>query len=169
MQRIQEFLTKLRNDPEFKTLLVSHKRAAGAFSRDRTRVTVGIASCPKRLTEFARQIIPRRWLSLPRIRKCWSLNSTFRLRATRYSNDYSSQRQGAIARFLDKFGEGIQQVEIDVTDVDRATEILRARFKLDPIYPATRSGANGTRVNFFLVTISNAKKVLVELVEQPNQ
>jgi len=76
---------------------------------------------------------------------------------------------GAIARFLDKFGEGIQQVEIDVTNVDRATEILRTRFKLEPIYPATRPGANGTRVNFFLVTAWNGKKVLVELVEQPKQ
>jgi tellurite resistance protein TerC len=73
---------------------------------------------------------------------------------------------GAIARFLDKFGEGIQQVEIDVTDVDRATEILRTRFNCQPIYPATREGANGTRVNFFLVTSSDNQKVLVELVEQ---
>jgi tellurite resistance protein TerC len=75
---------------------------------------------------------------------------------------------GAIARFLEKFGEGIQQVEIDVTDVDRATEILRSRFQVEPIYPATRAGANGTRVNFFLVTSWNSAKVLVELVEQPN-
>jgi hypothetical protein len=74
---------------------------------------------------------------------------------------------GAIARFLTKFGEGIQQVEIDVTDVDRATEILRTRFQIEPIYPATRPGANGTRVNFFLVTSWNGTKVLVELVEQP--
>jgi hypothetical protein len=74
---------------------------------------------------------------------------------------------GAIARFLEKFGEGIQQVEIDVTDVDRATEILRTRFKVEPIYPAARPGANGTRVNFFLVTAWNNQKVLVELVEQP--
>jgi hypothetical protein len=74
---------------------------------------------------------------------------------------------GAIARFLEKFGEGIQQVEIDVTDVDRATEILRSRFQIEPIYPATRSGANGTRVNFFLVTSWNGTKVLVELVEVP--
>ncbi len=73
---------------------------------------------------------------------------------------------GAIARFLEKFGEGIQQVELDVTDVDRATEILRTRFKIEPIYPATRAGANGTRVNFFLVAADN-QKVLVELVEQP--
>ena len=76
---------------------------------------------------------------------------------------------GAIARFLEKFGEGIQQVEIDVTDVDRATEILRTRFNVDPIYPATHPGADSTRVNFFLVSVSDGKKVLVELVEQPNQ
>jgi hypothetical protein len=74
---------------------------------------------------------------------------------------------GAIARFLEKFGEGIQQIEIGVTDVDRATELLRTRFNVEPIYPATRAGANGTRVNFFLVTPSDGKKVLVELVEHP--
>jgi hypothetical protein len=74
---------------------------------------------------------------------------------------------GAIARFLEKFGEGIQQVEIDVTDVDRATEILRTRFDVPPIFPATRAGANGARVNFFLVTASDNQKLLVELVEQP--
>ena len=74
--------------------------------------------------------------------------------------------KGAIARFLEKFGEGIQQIEIDVTDVDRATEILREQFKIEPIYPATRPGANGTRVNFFLVATWNGKKVLVELVEK---
>jgi tellurite resistance protein TerC len=74
---------------------------------------------------------------------------------------------GAIARFLSKFGEGIQQVEIDVNDVDHATEILRTRFQIEPIYPVTRPGANGTRVNFFLVTSWNGSKVLVELVEQP--
>jgi tellurite resistance protein TerC len=73
---------------------------------------------------------------------------------------------GAIARFLGKFGEGIQQVELDVTDVDRATEILRTRFGVEPIYLATRPGANGTRVNFFLVTARNNQKVLVELVEK---
>jgi tellurite resistance protein TerC len=76
---------------------------------------------------------------------------------------------GAIARFLEKFGEGIQQVELDVTDVDRATEILRARFGAEPIYPATRAGANGTRVNFFLVKGRNQQKMLVELVEQPRR
>lgn len=72
---------------------------------------------------------------------------------------------GAIARFLQKFGEGIQQVEIYVRDVDRATAILRARFGLAPIYPVTRAGADGTRVNFFLAATPDAQKVLIELVE----
>ncbi len=77
--------------------------------------------------------------------------------------------RGAIDRFLDKFGEDIQQVELDVTDIDGATGILRAAFQIEPIYPATRPGANGTRVNFFLVPDSNGRKVLVELVEQANR
>ncbi len=72
---------------------------------------------------------------------------------------------GAIARFLEKSGEGIQQVEFPVAGVDRATEILRSRFGVHPVYPATRPGANGTRVNFFLVPAAEGKKVLIELVE----
>ena len=56
---------------------------------------------------------------------------------------------GAIARYLQKFGEGIQQVEMHVRDADRTTDILRERVALAPIYSATRSGADGTRVNFF--------------------
>jgi len=73
---------------------------------------------------------------------------------------------GAISRFLEKFGEGIQQVEIDVGSVDRATEILRTRFQLAPLYPATRAGADGTRVNFFLTTRPDGRRVLIELVEK---
>lgn len=72
---------------------------------------------------------------------------------------------GAIARYLAKFGEGIQQIEVNMTDVDRATELLHTRFALDPIYPATRAGADDTRVNFFLVPIANGKKFLIEFVE----
>lgn len=74
---------------------------------------------------------------------------------------------GAIARFLQRFGAGIQQVECDVRDVTRATELLRARFATEPIYPETRPGADGTRVNFFLVPADEGRKVLIELVEVP--
>ncbi|MBI3668206.1 MAG: TerC/Alx family metal homeostasis membrane protein [Acidobacteria bacterium] len=73
--------------------------------------------------------------------------------------------QGAIARFLEKLGEGIQQVEFFVRDVERATEILRTRLGQQPVYPATRAGADGTRVNFFLCGTPDGKKVLIELVE----
>jgi hypothetical protein len=71
---------------------------------------------------------------------------------------------GAIARFLERFGEGIQQVEYATPDVDRATELLRRR-SVAPLYPAARPGADGTRVNFFLAAAAGGKKALVELVE----
>jgi hypothetical protein len=74
---------------------------------------------------------------------------------------------GAIARFLEKFGEGIQQVEVYVRDVDRATEILRTKFNLKPVYPAPRAGAGGTRVNFLLAPTPRGEKTLIELVEAP--
>ena len=77
--------------------------------------------------------------------------------------------QGAIARYLGKFGEGIQQVELRCLNVDRATAILRDRFQLSPIYPEARPGANGTKVNFFLTPVpdggADATKVLIELYE----
>ena len=72
---------------------------------------------------------------------------------------------GAIDRFLQKSGEGIQQVELLVRDVELAAEILRERFGIAPIYPHTREGADGTRVNFFLVAVEGGKKALIELVE----
>ncbi|MGB9068917.1 MAG: hypothetical protein WCC21_10120 [Candidatus Acidiferrales bacterium] len=83
--------------------------------------------------------------------------------------DILSTRQpgggGAIDRFLGKFGEGIQQIEIAVRDVDRATDALRDQFSIAPIYPAARPGAGGTRVNFFLVPADDRGKVLIEFVE----
>jgi len=73
---------------------------------------------------------------------------------------------GAIACYLSKFGEGIQQVEYRVADVDRATQILREKFHQAPVYPATRPGAEGTRVNFFLAPTPDGSRVLIELYEQ---
>jgi hypothetical protein len=73
---------------------------------------------------------------------------------------------GAIDRFLERFGEGIQQVEILVTNVDRATEVLKNELGVQAIYPATRPGADGTRINFFLVPAAGGRKVLIELFEK---
>src|ERR1700731_740557 len=61
--------------------------------------------------------------------------------------------QGEIARFLAKFGEGVQQVEFRCLDVDRAMAILRERFGLAPVYPEARAGANDSKVNFVLVPV----------------
>jgi hypothetical protein len=72
---------------------------------------------------------------------------------------------GPLARFLARFGEGVQQIECDVRDVSRATHILRTRFALEPVYPETRAGADGTRVNFFLAPLGKERKILIELVE----
>ncbi len=73
---------------------------------------------------------------------------------------------GAIAGYLSKFGEGVQQVEFRCANVDRATEILKGKFGLAPIYPTKRPGADGTRVNFFLVASPDGGKVLIELYEK---
>jgi len=72
---------------------------------------------------------------------------------------------GAIARFLAKFGEDVQQVEFRCDDVDRAAAILREKFALQPLYPAKRPGADGANVNFFLVPAPDQAKVLIELYE----
>jgi hypothetical protein len=76
---------------------------------------------------------------------------------------------GPIARFLARFGEGIQQVECAVRNITRATDILRQRFELEPVYPQVREGANKTLVNFFLVPAEECGKVLIELVESPQK
>jgi hypothetical protein len=77
----------------------------------------------------------------------------------------TSGGEGAIAKFLARFGEGIQQVECEVRDAERAAEILQRRFGLEPLYSQVRAGANQTRVNFFLVPLAEGRKLLIELVE----
>jgi len=76
---------------------------------------------------------------------------------------------GAIAKFLGKLGEGIQQVEYRCTDVDRATQILKEKLKVASVYPETRAGADGTRVNFFLAKSPDGGKALIELYELPSR
>lgn len=73
--------------------------------------------------------------------------------------------KGAIAKFLAKFGEGIQQVEFRCMNVDRATQILQEKFGIKAVYPQSRAGADGARINFFLVTAPDEGKVLIELYE----
>ena len=72
---------------------------------------------------------------------------------------------GAIAKYLARFGEGIQQVEYRSANVERATQILKEKFRVTPVFPENRPGADGTRVNFFLVPSPDGGKVLIELYE----
>ena len=74
---------------------------------------------------------------------------------------------GAIARFLSKQGEGVQQVEFCCEDVDLAAAILRKDFGVEPVYSTKRLGADGARVNFFFVNAASAQRVLIELYEAP--
>jgi hypothetical protein len=78
---------------------------------------------------------------------------------------------GAIARYLARFGEGIQQVEFLCLNVERATNILRERFNVASLYPHARPGASRSTINFFLVSVPDAaaesRKVLIELYQLP--
>jgi len=73
---------------------------------------------------------------------------------------------GAIAKYLAKFEEGIQQVEFRCLDVDRATELLKEKFGVKAVYPETRPGADATRVNFFLIGLPEDGKILIELYQR---
>ena len=67
-----------------------------------------------------------------------------------------------IAKFLDKKGPGLQQLAYRVTDIDAASEALRAK-GLRLLYEAAKRGTADSRVNF--VHPKDAGGVLVELVE----
>jgi methylmalonyl-CoA/ethylmalonyl-CoA epimerase len=67
-----------------------------------------------------------------------------------------------IARFLDRNGQGVQQLAYRVTDLDEASAALRAA-GLRLLYDEPRRGTAGSRVNF--VHPKDAGGVLVELVE----
>lgn len=69
-----------------------------------------------------------------------------------------------IAKFLDKNGEGIQQLAFRVTDIDLAmAAVLDAGMRL--IYSESKIGTAGSKINF--VHPKDAGGVLVELVELP--
>jgi methylmalonyl-CoA/ethylmalonyl-CoA epimerase len=70
--------------------------------------------------------------------------------------------ESTIAKFLDRSGEGIQQVAYGVDDIDAASAELRER-GVRLLYDEPRRGTAGSRVNF--VHPKDAGGVLVELVE----
>jgi methylmalonyl-CoA/ethylmalonyl-CoA epimerase len=70
----------------------------------------------------------------------------------------------AIAKFLDRRGQGIQQLAYRVVDIQAASEVLRSR-GVRLLYDEPQPGTAGSLVNF--VHPRDAGGVLVELV-QPN-
>jgi len=171
LRRTLDSLQAWQGDNELLSLMVREKTPDGAaVTPNDVRLTVGIAVLPATFEKIRAANGSPALADAPADQQV----SEFELEFSEASVPHihldiltttAPSSNTAIARFLAKFGEGIQQVELDVTDVDRATDILRTRYHVEPAYPATRPGANGTRVNFFLVTAPNNSKVLIELVQ----
>ena len=70
--------------------------------------------------------------------------------------------QSTIAKFLDRNGEGMQQLAFRVADIDEAAARLRAA-GVRLLYDSPKRGTAGSRVNF--VHPKDCGGVLVELVE----
>ena len=151
-------------DPEFRALILPGAPAASDFGP--ASIVVGIAVEPETFEEIRVANNFPALADVPPDQDAREFELHFE---TRIELDILTTREsgekGAISGFLEKFGEGIQQIEVYVGDVDRATEILRLRFGLEPIYPIARAGAGGTRINFFLAPAPQGKKVLIEFVE----
>lgn len=160
-------------DAEFSPLVARDAKAVEFHEENHSnpaRVTVGIAVLPKTFERIRKTRGSLPLANVPPDQDALEFELHFppdhdpRMRLDILTTK-NPDGDGAIAKFLAKFGEGIQQVEYEVTDVDRATKILAERFGVKAIYPATRPGADGTRVNFFLVPSEAGKKILIELVE----
>ena len=165
----RETLEQWSQDPDFRSLLIA--------DQDSPRATVGIAVTPELFARIREANDAPKLANVPPDQDAIEFELHFS-RAPQTAKDspgatvrldiLTTQKpggEGAIAKFLEKFGEGIQQVEYEVSNVDTATQILSDKFNQNAIYPATRPGADGTRVNFFLVSTSGGKKILIELVE----
>ena len=147
---VEEIFAAWRKDPEFAVLIAGEP-------------IVGIAVPPDL---FARI---RQEMDMPALARVPEEQSTaeFELHRGSVRLDILTpvDNEGPIQKFLDRYGPGIQQVELPVNSVDQATGVLSERFQLTAVYPQAREGADGTRVNFFLVNKSGGGKVLIELFE----
>ena len=142
------------------------KKLADLLESDNPRVTVGLAVTPERFEQLHEANGLPRLAEVPPDQDAREFALHFPGGLTMdVLTTKDPAGTGAIAKYLQKFGEGIQQVEFLCKDVDRATQLLRENFGVNAVYPATRAGADGTRVNFFLVAAPDEGKVLIELYE----
>lgn len=164
---IEEWL----QDEEFVKLIVvgggNSGKAGHAVELGEARLTVGVAVRPETFASIRQACGNPRLADVPPEQQAQEFELEF---SGQVALDVltSSAPDGAapLASYLRKFGEGIQQVEIEVSSVDQGSQILQTKFGLKAAYPETRIGADGTRVNFFLATAKSGKKVLIELVEK---
>jgi len=144
----------------------SDEELASLLNGDDPKMTIGLAVTPERFKEIHEASGLPRLSEVPPDQDALEFELHF---PGGLSMDVLTSKDpaggGAIAKFLKKFGEGIQQIEYLCKNVDRATQILKAKFDVAAIYPESRPGADGTRVNFFLVSAPDAAKVLIELYE----
>ena len=70
--------------------------------------------------------------------------------------------ESTIAKFLDRNGQGIQQLAYRVEDIDAVCATLRER-GLRLLYDTPKRGTSNSRVNF--IHPKDARGILVELVE----
>lgn len=142
-----------RADPEIRNLILDE-------------ATVGVAVNPSRFAGIRVALNNPLLADVPPDQDAqefeWALDKNIRIDIL---TTRTPEGQGAIAKFLAKFGEGIQQVEFITRDIDRATALLQSRLAVTAIYPASRPGADVTRVNFFLANAPSGGKILIELVE----
>jgi hypothetical protein len=139
---------------------------AALLNGDDPKMTIGLAVTPERFKEIHEASGLPRLAEVPADQDALEFELHF---PGGLSMDVLTSKDpagsGAIAKFLQRFGEGIQQIEYLCKDVDRATQILKTKFNVAAIYPETRPGADGNRVNFFLVAAPDSAKVLIELYE----
>jgi len=75
----------------------------------------------------------------------------------------STEPDGAIAKFIEKNGEGIQHIALRVDNIDKTLEVLKAR-GVRLIDEKPRKGAGGARIAF--IHPKTTKGVLIELCER---
>jgi methylmalonyl-CoA/ethylmalonyl-CoA epimerase len=75
-----------------------------------------------------------------------------------------SETDSVVARFLQKHGEGVHHIALEVENLEEASEALVAA-GLRLVYDSPHTGEGGSRINF--VHPSSTRGVLVELREGP--
>jgi hypothetical protein len=149
-----------------------HRELAALLPQPETTVTVGLAVQPETFAKIHAAIGAPELCNVPPDQDAKEFELNFDngvLLDILTTKDPTGS--GAIARYLNKFGEGIQQVEFECADVDLATELLKELAAQTPVYSSARPGANNTRINFYLVNIAGKEgpeKLLIELFERPS-